>query len=98
MPGKPSLLLFLVLLLGQETQSPGSSDRIPSLEHDKTDSTHVLGARHTSVADAAGDGCSAVVVHVEVQVAVTSSEALFFEEERVVQESKGVEDVKVGLG
>ena len=67
------------------------------LKHDKTYSTHVAVARATLGVDAACDGRSAVVVHVEVQIAVTSSEALFVKEERIVQEGEGIEYVKVGL-
>jgi hypothetical protein len=47
--------------------------------------------------DATGDGRGAVVVEVVVQRTVAGAEFLFFEEERVVEECEGIEDVEARL-
>ena len=52
---------------------------------------HVLGV-HTT-----GEWCSAVVVQVIVEIAISSAEALLFQEEWIVEEGEGVEDVEFGL-
>ena len=47
--------------------------------------------------DAARDGCRAVVVKIVMQRAVSRTELLVLEEERVIKEGEGVEDVEASL-
>ena len=47
--------------------------------------------------DTSGNGRGPVVVEVKVQLAVTGAEFEGFEEDGVVEEGEGVEDVEVGL-
>jgi hypothetical protein len=57
----------------------------------------VLGARLRPGIDATRKGCSAVVVEIVVERTVAGTKSLFLEEERVIQQSQAVEDVKFGL-
>jgi hypothetical protein len=75
---------------------PYCSAHIP-LQHDQPNPTHVFRTRLVPRIDAAGDGRRAVVVEVVVQRTVAGAEFLFFEEERVVEECEGIEDVEASL-
>ena len=68
-----------------------------SLEHDQTNSAHVLLAALVSGIDTARNRRSTVVVHVVVQRTIARTKALFFEEEGVIEQGERVEDVELGL-
>lgn len=57
----------------------------------------MLVGRQVLVVDASGNQCCAVVVEVVVQLAVTSTEFLLLQEERVVEQSESIQDVELGL-
>ena len=68
-----------------------------SLQHDQAHTAHVLFARHVLRINATRNRRSTVVVHVVMQLAISSTEALVLKEEWVIEKSKGIEDVEVGL-
>lgn len=47
--------------------------------------------------DATGNGIGLVVVHVVMQLAIAAAKLLLLEEERVVHEGEGIEDVEARL-
>ena len=68
-----------------------------ALRHHQADAAEVLLVQLVALVDAAGDGVHAVVEEVVVQLAVAAAKLLLLEEEGVVHEGEGVEDVEAGL-
>lgn len=66
-----------------------------NLQHNKTNPTHVLLIRPVPAVNTASDGVRAVVEKVVMQLAISGSELLLLQEQRVVHERQGVEDVKL---
>lgn len=67
------------------------------LEHDNTDTAHVLIRRQVLVVDSARDKRRTVVVKVVVQLAVSCTKLLLLEEQRVVEKGKSIQDIEFGL-
>jgi hypothetical protein len=78
-------------------ESHQSKEKHLGLQHDNTHTTHLLLIRKVLVVDASGNRSGAVVVQVEVKLAVTRAELELLEEHRVVVRGERVEDVKLGL-
>lgn len=66
-------------------------------KHNNTDTASPLFIDIVLHVDSSGNGLGAVVVDIVVQLAVSRSELLLFEEQWVVQQSQGVEDIEVIL-
>lgn len=67
------------------------------LEHHDTDAAHLLLVRQVLVVDSTRHRSRAVIVQVEVKLAIASAELQLFEEQRVVMQGESVENVEVGL-
>jgi len=67
------------------------------LQHDQSNAAHVLGTRLVPRIDAAANRRRAVVVQVVMQRAISGAELLFLEEERVIEQREGVEDIEASL-
>lgn len=67
------------------------------LQHNDTNSTHLVLIRKILLVDPASNGGTTVVVQVEVELAITSTELELLEEERVILQGKSIEDIKFGL-
>jgi hypothetical protein len=67
------------------------------LQHDESYPAHVFRTRLAPPIDATSYRRRAVVIQVVMQRAVAGAEALFLEEERVVEQRECVEDVEAGL-
>lgn len=70
---------------------------IPLLQHNQSNTPHMFRTRLIPRINATRYWRRAVVVQVVMQRAVSSAEALFVEEERVVERCEGVEDVEASL-
>ena len=68
-----------------------------SLQHNNTHAAHLLLIGQVLVVDASGDRGCAIVVQVEVKLAVTSAELELLKEHGVVVGGKCIEDIKLGL-
>lgn len=68
-----------------------------TLEHDNTDTAHVLIRRQVLVIDSARDKRRTVVVKVVVQLTVSCAKLLLLEEQRVVEKRKSIQDIEFGL-
>lgn len=68
-----------------------------SLQHDDTNTAHLILIRQVLVVDAPRNWRCTVVVQIEMELAIAGTELELFEEKRVVVQSKGIEDVKLGL-
>lgn len=68
-----------------------------ALQHDKPNAPHLLLVRQVPLVDSSRYRRCAVVIQVVVKLAVTSSELELFEEQGVVEQSEGIENVEFGL-
>lgn len=68
---------------------------LPALRHNQTNTAQVILVKLVLTVNATCDGVYAVVEEVVVQLTVTTAKFLLLEEERIVHQSEGVEDVKL---
>lgn len=69
----------------------------PSLQHNNTNAAHLLLVGLVLVVDSTRDRCCAVVVQIEVELAIAGTELELFKEQGVVVQGEGIEDVEFGL-
>lgn len=67
------------------------------LQHDHTNSAHLLLIGQVLVVDSTGNRGTAVVVQIKVKLSVTSAELKLLKEERVILQGESVEDIELGL-
>lgn len=72
------------------------TSNVNSLRQDQSDTTQIIIIQLVSLVNASGYGVSPVVEEVIVQLAVARAKLLLLQEETVVHERQGVEDVKLG--
>lgn len=68
-----------------------------ALQHNNTNSTHLVLIGQVLPIDTSRDRRRTVVVNIVVELTVTGAELELFKEEGVVVEGEGVEDVEFGL-
>ena len=73
------------------------SQDCPKLQHDNSNTAHLILIRQVLVIDTTRDRRCTVVVQVEMELAIAGAKLELFEEQRVVVQSKSIEDVKFGL-
>lgn len=66
----------------------------PTLEHDNTDSAPLSGVDAIRRVDTRRHVCGAVVEEVVVELTITGAKQLLLQEQRIVEETEGVEDVE----
>lgn len=69
----------------------------PSLQHNNTNAAHLLLVGLVLVVDSTRDRRCAVVVQIEVELAIAGTELELFKEQGVVVQGEGIEDVEFGL-
>lgn len=68
------------------------------LNHDNSNSAHLLLVWHIPIVNSSWDRLRAVVEEVVVQLSVTRAEFKLFEEKRIVEDGERVENVEMCLG
>lgn len=73
------------------------SQGCPNLQHDNTNTAHLILIGQVLLVDTTRDRRCTVVIQVEMELAIAGTELELLEEQGVVVQSKGIKNVKLGL-